>query len=83
MMEDLPSEMINEILLRLDKSSLFHASNVCKLWRCQALSHVVIINSKEQFRILAKDGDRLSIIKSARKGGWLDWGLKGACQGGH
>ena len=48
MMEDLPIEMINEILVRLDKPSLFYASNVCKLWRQQSLLYVMSINSKEE-----------------------------------
>jgi hypothetical protein len=43
--EDLPREMLNEILLRLDKPSLFQASNVCKLWRQQALTYAVVITT--------------------------------------
>jgi hypothetical protein len=82
-MEDLPREMLNEILLKLDKPNLFQASNVCKLWRCQASTHVVTINDQYDLEIMAENGDRLSIIKSVCHHDWLDWGLDGACRGGH
>jgi hypothetical protein len=70
-MEDLPHEMLNEILLLLDKPSLFQASNTCKLWRRLALTHVETINTKEQLQTAAENGDRLSIIKSACDN--IDW----------
>jgi hypothetical protein len=83
-MEDLPREMLNEILLLLDKPSLFQASNTCKLWRQQTLIHVVIINTMPEIRLAAENGDRLSIIKSAcNTNSYLNWGLYGACKGGH
>jgi hypothetical protein len=82
-MENLPSEMINEILSRLDKPNLFQASNVCKLWRQQALTHVVIIYSKRQLKMAAEAGDWLSIIKLTYDEKWIDHGLEGACEGGH
>ncbi len=82
-MENLPIEMLNEIFLQLDKPSLFQASNVCKLWRCQALTHVITIDSGEQFGTAATNGDRLSIIKSVYHKYWIEHGLYGACKGGH
>lgn len=98
-MENLPVEMIKEILSRLDKPSLFQASNTCKLWRKQALTHVVAISDGRQLTAAARNGDRLSIIRSSldtilmnsdRSAGieytynhMLDWGLVGACEGNH
>ncbi len=77
-MENLPTEMINEIISYLDKPSLFQASNVCKLWRQQTLRHVVAINDETQMFKAAKNGDRLSIIKSVYDKEWIDRGLFGA-----
>lgn len=82
-MEDLPREMLTEILSRLDKPSLFQASNVCKLWRQQALTHTVDIKDIKQLEIVARNGDRLSIIKSWRHNYEVDTGFWGACEGGH
>jgi hypothetical protein len=82
-MEDIPREILNEILLLLDKSSLFRASNVCKLWRQLASMRVVNINTRIHLREAAKNGDQLSIIKSSYNEDWIDWGLFGACEGGH
>jgi len=70
-MEDLPREMLNEILLWLDKPSLFQASNVCKLWRQQALTHIVSIKDENQLQVAAKNGDWLSIINSVYDS--IDW----------
>jgi hypothetical protein len=82
-MEDLPREMIDEILVRLDRPSLFQASNVCKLWRRQAVTHVIAINDEFQLATAARNGDRLSIIKSVCNNRLINYGLGGACQGGH
>jgi hypothetical protein len=87
LMEDLPREMINEILSRLDKPNLFQASNVCKLWRREALTQTVTINfgDHNKLAMAARNGDRLSIIRSICDTNYLllNWGLIGACQGGH
>ena len=32
-MDTLPEEILNEILLKVDRPSLFHASQVCNQWR--------------------------------------------------
>lgn len=32
-MDLLPEEMVNEILLRVDKPTLYHASQVCDQWQ--------------------------------------------------
>lgn len=82
-MNDLPDEMIGEILSHLDKPSLFQASNVCKLWRQQALTHTASIDSLEQFGIAAEDGDQLSIIQSVCNTKWLSNILYRTCIGGH
>jgi len=82
-MDDLPKEMLDEIFSRLDKPSLFQASSVCKLWRCQALTHVITIDSSEQFVTAAENGDRISIVKSVYRRNWIEYGLYGACKGGH
>jgi hypothetical protein len=80
-MEDLPYEMLNEILSRLDKPSLFQASNVCKLLRQQALTHVVSITTGRQLGIVAGNGDRLSIIKSKHNEYRIDWGVLDSLEG--
>lgn len=66
--------MINEILSKLDKPSLFQASNVCKLWRQQALTHVVSITNEQELEMAARNGDRLSIIKSSFDN--IDWDVR-------
>lgn len=82
-MQELPSEMINEILSHLDKPSLFQASNVCRSWRKQTLLHVVTIDDGAQLFKAAENGDRLSIIKSFYSEQMVNYGLLGACKGGH
>ena len=45
-MELLPEEIVNEILLLVDRPSLYHVSQVCVQWRQMALKQAVPINSK-------------------------------------
>jgi hypothetical protein len=85
-MEDIPREMLDEILSWLDKPSLFQASNTCKLWRQQALTYTAAVNNMLELRDAAENGDRLSIVKC----GYNEWITKcfdvvlhGACRGGH
>ena len=75
--------MIEEILLRVDRPSLFRASQVCSLWRNLSLKQVVPIKSIRQLEDVCSKGDRLSIVKSKPVKEWLDNGLDGACKGGH
>lgn len=82
-MADLPREMIDEILSSLDRSSLFQASNVCKLWRQQALLRTISIDNEDQLEMAAKNGDRLSIIRSAYNEDWIGCCLRGASERGH
>lgn len=82
-MELLPSEIINEILLLVDKPSLYHAAQVCVQWRQLALKQVVVINSIVRFVEACHEGDRLSVIKSDKNKPWLSLGLKIGCNGGH
>ena len=82
-MESLPSEIINEILLLVDRPSLYYVSQVCVQWRQMALKQVTIIVTKDIFRNVCLQGDRLSIVKSKFNKSWLNHGLYGVCEGGH
>ena len=50
-MESLPLEIVNEILLIIDRPFLYHVSQVCVGWRQLALKQVVIIESRNAFNI--------------------------------
>ena len=63
-MELLPQEIVNEILLQVDKSTLYEAAQVCKQWRYLALAQVVSIKLYQDFIIACTINDRLSIIRS-------------------
>ena len=80
-MESLPSEIVNEILLLVDRPSLYYAAQVCNLWRRVALTQVKIAKKERDFYKLCKAGDRLSVIKNNVT--WLNYGLAGASRGGH
>ena len=82
-MDSLPSEIINEILLRVDRPSLFQASQVSLSWRGLALKQVVKIEDRKGFREVCRKGDRLSITKFRYPKEWSNDGLYGACLGGH
>ena len=74
-MDTLPSEIVNEILLLVDRPSLYYVSQVCAQWRQLALKQVVPISSKDSFDVICKRGDRLSIIKSKKNESWLNTGF--------
>ena len=61
-MELLPAEILNEILLQVNKPTLYQAAQVCKQWRHLAVQQVVPIKTYEDFINLCKIGDQLSII---------------------
>lgn len=70
-MELLLLEILNEILLKVDKPSLYHTSQVCKQWRQLSLGQIKIINNIEDFTDCCGQGDMLSIIRSKLKQIWL------------
>ena len=82
-MELLPAEMLNEILLQVDKSTLFEAAQVCKQWRHLAVKQVVPIKTYQNFKSACSIDDRLSIIQSNCVQDWINDGFIAACQGGH
>src|SRR5690554_5281019 len=82
-MESLPTDIINEILFRLDRPSLYHASQVSPLWRSLSLQQVVPIDSQKKFKEACRRGDRLSIVKSPLGKYRINLGLVAACCGGH
>lgn len=82
-MEWLPAEILNEILLLVDRPSLYHVSQVCNQWRQMSLKQIVVINSLDIFKATCYRGDHLSIIKSKKNELWLNQGFRSACKGGH
>ena len=80
-MELLPSEIINEILLLIDKRSLYYAAQVCIQWWQLSLKQVVIIKSMDGFDRACFQGDHLSIVKSEKSETCLNAGLDNACEG--
>ena len=79
-MELLPVEMLNEILLQVDKSTLFDAAQVCKQWHHLAVKQVVPIKTDQQFKSACIINDRLSIIQSKCVQSWINGGLEFACE---
>lgn len=82
-MESLPSEIINEILLKVDKPTLYYASQVCRQWRTLSLRQVKIITTVKDFDDAFMEGDRLSVVKSKYDRKWIYSGLCRVCEGGH
>ena len=82
LMELLPVEMLNEILLQVDKSTLFDAAQVCKQWRHLALKQVVPIKIYQHFKRACRIDDRLSIIGSKCVKSWINEGFATACATG-
>lgn len=82
-MDSLPSEIVNEISLLVDRPSLYYVAEVYNLWRQLALKQVVIIKSAYSFNIACHQRDLLSIIKSKKIRWWLNDGLKYGCLSGH
>lgn len=66
-MDVLFPELVNEIILRLDKPSLFYASQVCKQWRRCCLQLTTEITTVVEFSNACTTGDILSISISKYK----------------
>src|SRR5687767_9505215 len=80
-MDLLPEEILNEILTAVDRPSLYSASQVCVQWRQFSLKQVKVVIKVQEFQEVCRQGDLLSIMRS-EVSNW-NWGLRGACQGGH
>lgn len=83
LMDTLPRKIINEILLLVDRPTLFYTSQVSVEWRLLSLTQVKIVEDMNEFSILCELGDRLSVIKNKIDVDWLDAGLYSACEGNH
>lgn len=72
-MELLPVEIVNEILLLVDRPSLYHCSQVCTQWQCLSLKQVKIIKDAYDIYKACRQGDHLSVIKCKLDliGSWL------------
>ena len=81
-MDFLPEEIINEILLVVDRPTIYNASLVCKQWRFLSLKQVKIIKNLHDFKAICKQCDRLSIINANVNKSWLNPGLNSGCRGG-
>lgn len=81
-MEFLPQEIVNEILLVVDKPTLYQASLVYKQWRLLSLKQIKIIKTYKNFDSCCNQGDRLSIINCKINRSWINYGLSGASLGG-
>lgn len=82
-MDTLPREIINEILLLVDRSTLFYTSQVSVEWRLLSLTQVKIVQDIDEFSLLCELGDRLSVIKNKIDMDWLNAGLYSSCEGNH
>ena len=82
-MESLPAEIINEILLIVDRPTLYHASQVCCQWRQLSLTQVIKLSRFKDFTDACRRGDRLSVIKCKFYSCLVNGGLYNACKGGH
>ena len=82
-MEILFAEMINEILLKLDRPSLFYAAQVNRQWRQLCLKQTVPIYDEEALKYVCTNGDRLSLVRSVFNRDWARGGFICACYRGH
>ena len=82
-MDLLPSEILNEILLLVDRPSILLASKVCHQWQSLSLGQVVPIKSEDVFREVCRRGDSFSLSKSRFRREWVELGLIIACGDGH
>ena len=80
-MDTLPVEIINEILLLIDRPSLFHTTTVCKQWHLLSLKQVKIITTEKDFYSACLLGDLLSINRSSKNKLWLNEKLKDGSRG--
>lgn len=83
-MDTLPLETVDEVIIRVARSDLFIASQVCHLWRNSSRRRVVKLGSKREYRDAGLIGDLLSIIHNwTENHRLLAASLRGACRGGH
>ena len=82
-MDLLPVEIVNEILIKVNKITLYNASQVCKEWRLLSLKQVTKIMEAGDFHKSYRQGDLLTIIRSRLNVDWINNGLLTACLGGH
>lgn len=82
-MEDLPDEIIDEIIQRVHKSSLIQVSEVCRLWNRIASKQISSIVTGQEFQKALVEGDFLSISRLNKHPELLNPGLYYACAGGN
>lgn len=82
-MELLPLEMVNEILLRVNKPVLYYASQVCTQWKDLSLKYVKMIENADDLFNVCKEGDLLSVSKCKLDSSWVKSGLVSAYRGGY
>lgn len=80
-MEDLPEEIVDEIIQRIPKSSLIEVSEVCQLWNGITSRYISPILSVDDFSKAAAQGDLLSISRSKKHHNQVNLGLYYACVG--
>lgn len=78
---DFTTKILGEILNRTARTDLLSTSLVSRFWRCLTLKQITAINTREQFKEAARQGNLLSIVYAECVN--LDWGLEGARHGGH
>ena len=61
-MDILPEEIINKILLLVNKPTLYYASQVCSVWKRLSLNQVRTITNFVDFKKSCRQGDHLSVI---------------------
>ena len=82
-MDELPEEIINEILMKVDLIDRLSPSTVCLMGYKLMVKTVKIIDTMDDFITTCRRGDLLSIVKSKFNKKWLNFGLSNACRGGH
>jgi hypothetical protein len=81
-METFPDDILNEIIVNLDRPSLLSTSLVSIIWKRLSLAQVIEIKNIKEFENACRQGDILSITKTKFNKKWLNYGLHGACEGG-
>ncbi len=78
-MEGLPGEILREILLLVDRPSLYSVFRVSVLWSRLALEQTIVIESEDEFDLVVEQGDILSLVISPIRSTWINKGLSEAC----
>ena len=82
-MDELPEEIVNEIMMKVDLIGRLCASNVCVMWYKLMVKTVKIIDDIGDFIKACRRGDLLSIVKSKFNKDWVNVGLREAYRGDH